>query len=227
MNGTFVNGVPVKQRLLEHGDQIEIGASKFLFLLGAEDGHGLGPAELGVDEFRLGSTVRLSPAQARYLQTSAVNSAAPATPEGRVALDLQVLLSASRVFASVRSVAELGEKLIELAFEAVAAERGALLVPAEGSEFLGAAHRDRATGATTAPLRVSRTVVSHVAREKRPSFPTTCRSRRPCARPTASCRRGSAPSRRFPSLWASSFSASSIWIPAIPSSGSPRRTCRS
>ena len=170
MNGTFVNGVPVKQRLLEHGDQIEIGASKFLFLLGAEDGHGLGPAELGVDEFRLGSTVRLSPAQARYLQTSAVKSTAPATPEGRVALDLQVLLSASRTFASVRSVAELGEKLIGLAFEAVGAERGALLVPAEGSEFLGAAHRDRATGATTAPLRVSRTVVSHVAREKEAIF---------------------------------------------------------
>ena len=170
MNGTFVNGVPVKLRLLEHGDQIEIGASKFLFLLGAEDGHGLGPAELGVDEFRLGSTVRLSPAQARYLQTSAVKSTAPATPEGRVALDLQVLLSASRAFATVRSVAELGEKLIGLAFEAVAAERGALLVPAEGSEFLGAAHRDRATGATTAPLRVSRTVVSHVAREKEAIF---------------------------------------------------------
>ena len=170
MNGTFVNGVPVKLRLLEHGDQIEIGASKFLFLLGAEDGHGLGPAELGVDEFRLGSTVRLSPAQARYLQPSAVKSTAPATPEGRVALDLQVLLSASRTFASVRSVAELGEKLIGLAFEAVAAERGALLVPAEGSEFLGAAHRDRATGATTAPLRVSRTVVSHVAREKEAIF---------------------------------------------------------
>ena len=170
MNGTFVNGVPVKLRLLEHGDQIEIGASKFLFLLGAEDGHGLGPAELGVDEFRLGSTVRLSPAQARYLQTSAVKSTAPATPEGRVALDLQVLLSASRTFASVRSVAELGEKLIGLAFEAVGAERGALLVPAEGSEFLGAAHRDRATGATTAPLRVSRTVVSHVAREKEAIF---------------------------------------------------------
>ena len=37
-NGTFVNGVPVTLRLLEHGDQIEIGASKFLFLLGAEDG---------------------------------------------------------------------------------------------------------------------------------------------------------------------------------------------
>ena len=171
MNGTFVNGVPVKLRVLEHGDQIEIGASKFLFLLGpSDDGHGLGPAELGVDEFRLGSTVRLSPAQARYLQPGAVKSTAPATPEGRVALDLQVLLSASRTFASVRSVAELGEKLIGLAFEAVAAERGAFLVPGEGPDFVAAAHRDRVSGSTTAPLRVSRTVVAHVRSDKAAIF---------------------------------------------------------
>src|SRR4029453_15215974 len=32
-NGTFINGVPVKERLLEHGDQVEIGDSIFLFLL--------------------------------------------------------------------------------------------------------------------------------------------------------------------------------------------------
>src|SRR5712691_4693056 len=30
-NGTFVNGTPVKKRFLEHGDQIEIGKSVFVF----------------------------------------------------------------------------------------------------------------------------------------------------------------------------------------------------
>src|SRR5215472_13600489 len=38
-NGTFVNGVPARNRVLEHGDQIEIGASKFLFLNQETDGH--------------------------------------------------------------------------------------------------------------------------------------------------------------------------------------------
>jgi DNA-binding NtrC family response regulator len=33
-NGTFVNGIPVKQRMLFHGDQIAIGISVFVFLLG-------------------------------------------------------------------------------------------------------------------------------------------------------------------------------------------------
>jgi len=32
-NGTFVNGIPVKQRMLFHGDQIAIGISVFVFLL--------------------------------------------------------------------------------------------------------------------------------------------------------------------------------------------------
>src|SRR5947209_2755174 len=31
-NGTFVNGVPVKERLLAHGDQGRVGDSAFLFL---------------------------------------------------------------------------------------------------------------------------------------------------------------------------------------------------
>ena len=36
-NGTFVNEVPVKERVLEHGDQIRIGASVFLYLTQEED----------------------------------------------------------------------------------------------------------------------------------------------------------------------------------------------
>jgi Nif-specific regulatory protein len=32
-NGTFVNGIPVKERILVHGDQIAVGVSVFVFLL--------------------------------------------------------------------------------------------------------------------------------------------------------------------------------------------------
>src|SRR5438045_1258071 len=32
LNGTFVNGSPIKQQVLEHGDQLKIGESVFLFL---------------------------------------------------------------------------------------------------------------------------------------------------------------------------------------------------
>src|SRR5262245_62398871 len=32
-NGAYVNGVPVRERLLDHGDQISLGDSVFLFLI--------------------------------------------------------------------------------------------------------------------------------------------------------------------------------------------------
>jgi transcriptional regulator with PAS, ATPase and Fis domain len=32
-NGTFVNGIPIKERILVHGDQITVGSSVFVFLL--------------------------------------------------------------------------------------------------------------------------------------------------------------------------------------------------
>src|SRR3954463_6201128 len=31
-NGTFVNGVPIKTRVLAHGDQVKVGESVFLYL---------------------------------------------------------------------------------------------------------------------------------------------------------------------------------------------------
>src|SRR5262245_28559020 len=38
-NGTFVNGVPVRKRILAHGDQVQTGESVFLFLIpNAEEG---------------------------------------------------------------------------------------------------------------------------------------------------------------------------------------------
>jgi transcriptional regulator with GAF, ATPase, and Fis domain len=170
MNGTFVNGLPARRRILEHGDQIEIGTTKFLFLLRDADGRdGQGPARLDVDNVRLGSTVRLSPAEALYLQPDRVRAALPATPEARIALDLQVLLTASRHIAQARDLAELGKKLVDLALEAVPADRGALLLPGDEEGFFAIAHKNRVAGPSSAP-RVSRTVLAQVRREKAAIF---------------------------------------------------------
>ena len=38
-NGTLVNGVPVEQQQMRHGDQIYIGDSILLFLLNPDDAH--------------------------------------------------------------------------------------------------------------------------------------------------------------------------------------------
>ncbi len=45
LNGVFVNGVPVKQRPLAHGDCLKIGDSIFLFLLDEDDDADTSPAD--------------------------------------------------------------------------------------------------------------------------------------------------------------------------------------
>src|SRR5262245_12745980 len=37
LNGTFVNGGPTRERVLEHGDHIKVGGSQFIFLVRDED----------------------------------------------------------------------------------------------------------------------------------------------------------------------------------------------
>ncbi len=72
LNGTFVNGVPVKQRALKHGDEVRIGHSVFLFLLDRESGTAsVTPVTFHDEHERETSTVALRLENARYLQPSA------------------------------------------------------------------------------------------------------------------------------------------------------------
>ncbi|HYX19521.1 MAG TPA: sigma 54-interacting transcriptional regulator [Thermoanaerobaculia bacterium] len=164
-NGTFVNGLPAHRRMLEHGDQIEIGASRFLFL--TRDGEireGPEPGRFEVNDIRLNSTVRLSPAQALYLQPEIMKAAIGESPDRRIAQDLQVLLAASRDVALARSLGDLGARLADLALEAVPAGRAVVLVPGEDDEFAVVAQKARRKA--IGPLRISRTVLAQVRREK-------------------------------------------------------------
>jgi len=164
-NGTFVNGVPAHRRRLEHGDQIEIGSSKFLFLLrDGEVREGSEPGRFEVNDIRLNSTVRLSPAQALYLQPDIMKAAIGESGDRRIAQDLQVLLAASRDVAQARSLGDLGARLADLALEAVPAGRAVVLVPGEDDDFAVVAQKARRKA--VGPLRISRTVLAQVRREK-------------------------------------------------------------
>src|SRR5215831_10980218 len=70
LNGTFVNGIPVSLRLLEHGDEIRIGDSYASFFFQDDD---LAPAGTSVrwdEDPRVGSeTVALRPEDAVLLQS--------------------------------------------------------------------------------------------------------------------------------------------------------------
>jgi Nif-specific regulatory protein len=150
LNGTFVNDVPVKSRVLDHGDRVRIGDSQFLFL--THEGDAMSKSsDVTLDEATVisGSTV-----QFRF--DHAINL---------MARDLSALMKVSTTINSIRGLDDLLERLLELLFEVVPAERGAILLTNEGSfETSLIFGLDRVQGKNQA-VKVSRTIVQQVLRD--------------------------------------------------------------
>ena len=68
-SGTFVNGIPVKERTLQHGDRIQVGNSLFLFLTDeTESFTAQVETEMRDDDLQARSTVRARMEDVLYLQ---------------------------------------------------------------------------------------------------------------------------------------------------------------
>lgn len=150
LNGTFVNDVPVKQRILEHGDRVRIGNAHFVFLT-HEGEPASKSSDVTLDEAQVisGATVQIRFDDALY----------------QMARDLSALMKVSTVINSIRGLDNLLERLLELLFEVVPAQRGAILLTNEGSfETSRVFALDRARGKDQA-VKVSRTIVQQVLRD--------------------------------------------------------------
>ena len=164
-NGTMVNDVPVRERILDHSDRIKIGDSRFIFLAQAAD-----PAPPTLDSHLddrsvvTGSTVTLRPEEGLYLKPEKVTAALPAF--SRVARNLNTLLQISTAVNQCRHLPDLQQRLLELIFEAIPAQRGVLMLARElfnqPEPFVC---YDRKTGSRQ-PFQVSRTVVERVRNEQ-------------------------------------------------------------
>jgi Nif-specific regulatory protein len=155
-HGTFVNGVPVRERLLAEGDLITLGGSVFLF---QQDEAGSGPGSAAVldgDDFIAQSTVHLAPEDARYLRLEA-----GAATEARAARDLQALLRIGNALQALRATGPLARRLLELVLDTVPAERTALLLLDRAGDLETAFALDRQ--GTSEPFPISRTLVQRIA----------------------------------------------------------------
>jgi transcriptional regulator with GAF, ATPase, and Fis domain len=160
-NSTFVNGVPVKERVLVHGDQVRVGNSIFVFH--GSDDETTHTSSLRVDDSATpgGPTVILRKENAVYLQASQAGLPSSA----RTVRDLNVLLNFSRTLSSVRDVASLQQKVLDAVFEVAPADRAAVLLVEEGSEeFSSILGRYRNAGPEQ-PIQASQTILSEVMRE--------------------------------------------------------------
>jgi two-component system, NtrC family, response regulator HydG len=161
-NGTLVNGVPVEERELRHGDQICVGGSLLLFLIEQNEvPRTRNPVELTETVDLAGSELLLRQADGLYPQPKA----AAASPETqRVASNFNSLLKIATGIGAIRNWDTLQWQLLGLIFDVVPAERGAILLFDNPETFNSAVAWDRVRGPGH-PVRVSRTVLRHVVRE--------------------------------------------------------------
>jgi transcriptional regulator with GAF, ATPase, and Fis domain len=160
-NGTFVNGIPVKEQVLAHADQLRVGNVELIFLI-----------EEGEDAFS-GQQVRWDDSNpltqsAKELRPEALlhtEQSLIAVPEHeRMARDLGVLLRIASRINRLRHTQELVREMLDAVFEIIPADRGAVLLGRGEKDFSSVygKHREHHSN----PVRVSRTVVEHVMRER-------------------------------------------------------------
>jgi len=161
-NGTLVNGVPVKEQWLRHGDEIATGDSLFVLLLEEENRPG-SKSRVEFDDGQPMAETRLIHAkEAVYLQPDRLLKELPSTSQ--VGKNLNALLKISRVVHAIRDLEELQAQLLDLIFEVVPAGRGAILLSdGDGQEFNSMYARTRQGGEQL--VRVSRTVARKVMKE--------------------------------------------------------------
>jgi Nif-specific regulatory protein len=158
-NSTFVNGVPITERVLASGDEIKIGGSLFVFVLPETERAKSVSTSVAFEktEAGAGSTIILRKKDARYLQPLRDMQA-----DTRTVGDLNALLSISKAVNSVRGLEALEKRVLDRIFEVAPADRGAILLCDQGTEEWSSVFGwDRVTGANQS-VQVSRTIVSQV-----------------------------------------------------------------
>jgi two-component system, NtrC family, response regulator HydG len=119
-SGTFVNGMPIRHKIIDHGDTIRIGDAEFVFL--KHEGEVVTTPQRRASDFSSSSpsgTIRTSPLAG--LPTFGVEV-------GRMARDLTALFRISNVINSIRDSQLLQRELLRLIFEVVPAEDGAVVL---------------------------------------------------------------------------------------------------
>ena len=157
--GTFVNGIPVKQRELKPGDEIGIGNSLFLFQQEAPSSAPSNKVQIDDHPAPAAQAVELHADELTYLLPEAL---AALSPSDRVQRNLSALVGISRAIGSVRDEESLPWQLLGMIFDVIPADRGLVLLLDENSQDIRSEVAwDRVHGPEY-PVSVSRDVVRRV-----------------------------------------------------------------
>jgi Nif-specific regulatory protein len=119
-NGTFVNGIPVRHKFIVHGDTIRVGKSELVFLV--HDEEVAGAAKIRLSDTASVFSIKTIPVE----QTEA--SPTFADRVGHMARDLAALFRIGNIVNSIRDLGLLQQEILQLIFEVIPAENGAVLL---------------------------------------------------------------------------------------------------
>jgi transcriptional regulator with GAF, ATPase, and Fis domain len=161
--GTFVNGIPVKDRELQSGDQIAVGNSVFLYETEELHTTASSPVQISAPEPLNLKVLQFRPNELHNLDAA---SLAALPQPARVARNLNTLLQISRALGSLRDEAALPWQLLAMIFDVIPAERGAILMTEDRSpDIRSQVAWDRVHGPDHA-VPINQEIVRRVVEEK-------------------------------------------------------------
>ena len=149
-NGTFVNDLPVKSHLLEHGDRITIGNSCMIFLVGEDENRRQKGVELDDGSLVTNSSVRLLP----HCDTAEFPP------------DLNVLVKLGKAINENKEAESLQQKILEIILEFIPARRGAIVLTDEDLTDLQSVCVFAQGSSGNDSMRISRAVCRQVLTEQ-------------------------------------------------------------
>jgi two-component system response regulator HydG len=154
-HGTFLNGRPVHEEALRHGDILGIGDSTFLVLLDATAG--AEEQESGEIELEAGTEIRVPAGDSVYLR--------PEPARGGAARALTALIDLAAACGAAGEPGALARETLTRVLAAIPAERAALFL-VEGGEPVPLAFRRRNETGAGRPFPPSRSLADRALRER-------------------------------------------------------------
>jgi Nif-specific regulatory protein len=162
-NGTRVNGEKIDKHELCHRDQITVGNSTLVFLLGDEEAIAeRNPLELDDTTVEEDVVASLHPEDSSYLHPERTSAQPKAE---RLAADLSTVLKIATHIGGIRDEGGLQWQLLGMLFDVVPAQRAAILFLDGAGEIASSAAWDRVHGPEV-PVRVSRTLLKKITAER-------------------------------------------------------------
>ena len=146
-NGTRVNSVPVTEQRLQHGDQISVGSSLFVFLQDEDsDESRSNPVEFQDTSSFTGVAFLLPQEDSLLPLIQHGENAERTAASGRIRSDLNALLKISTAIGSIRDRDSLQWQLLGFIFDVIPAERGSVLFVDSQGEVSSSTAWDRVHG---------------------------------------------------------------------------------